>query len=275
MNHHHDHHGHVDSHEHAGSHLREAWQYLLSALWGFAFGGAQFLLVKFLASSYGAEGDASHTFADSSFILVSSLLAVWKHRQLHKHERIEKIGVIVQSGFFILAAVYIYLQIFFGNRHAALSPTFMFVAGLVGLVGNLVQAKVLGHAHAHGHGEDLSTHSETLKHIMYDVANSLVVMMSAVLAYISLTDLVPDPEIKFFAAVALVLACAAVVPLLKLFNFKRWMWIYVGTSGVVAGILSVMVASKEVNHIDVLVASVLALGMLANGLINLWKIKNM
>lgn len=156
----------------------EPIRYFLSAGWGFLFASVQWYLATRIAGSHGAEGDASHAFADSSFILISAFLALFKHADREHAGNFDVAGIWVNSLFLMGAALYIAYALVFGKGFSLFSSEFMLVAGLVGLVGNAFQVIVLGETHDH----QVSMHSTTKQHIMYDMLYSAVVMGAAVLA---------------------------------------------------------------------------------------------
>lgn len=177
--------GHTHSHaldEHAPEHFErcdhpstcfcEVNRYFLATMCGLLVAFVQWWFVRNYAGSYGAEGDASHTTADSLFMFVSVFLALWKHFDKKKQLTAEKMGIVLNTAFLVIAAMFIYYRAFFSDEFTTLSGGAMFIAGMIGLVGNIGQYIVLGHAYK----DEVSLHSTTIQHVVYDIVYSVMVI---------------------------------------------------------------------------------------------------
>lgn len=121
----------------------EVNRYLGATVCGLFFAGVQWWLSTRYAGSYGAEGDASHMIADSLFIFVSVFLAVWKYYDKNHTGIAEVIGILTNTLFLFLAALFILYHVFVGEQFTRFSIGWMAIAGLVGLIGNILQYRIL------------------------------------------------------------------------------------------------------------------------------------
>lgn len=200
--------GHDHAHSHDAGHFLscvnpktcfcEVWKYFLATLAGFFFASFQWWLATKWAGSYGAEGDAFHMFADSSFVLVSMFLALWKHYDKKHRHAAEMLGISINSAFLIFAGLAIFYRLYFMEEMHRFSGIWMFAAGMVGLVGNIAQFVILK-----GEEEGLSMLSTTRQHVFYDLLYSLLVLAGAVITWAGVWERQIDILIAYILAVAM------------------------------------------------------------------------
>jgi hypothetical protein len=244
----------------------EVNRYVLAAVVGFLAATAELRIAWFWAGSYGAESDAGHAYADSGFILISAALAYWKHYDKENLHAIDDLGTWINSLFLILAGLYIFYRLGFGETSVTFAGSAMFGAGVVGLLGNYGQFLALGEKMS----DDVDMHSSTRQHIFYDMLYSGSVMFAAAIV------LIMDVETNFVwkCAIALLLVLIAAYLILKLVNHEIWemgQWILYAISMIVAAVTVVaLIINGSKTDVDLLTAILLAMAMIMGGLYNFY-----
>jgi Co/Zn/Cd efflux system component len=184
----------------------EVNRFLSATVCGLFFASAQFWLANRYAGSYGAEGDAGHMFADSLFMFVSVFLAVWKHYDHSRTNLAEPIGIIANTIFLFGTALAILYHTYFGDEFTHFSIGWMAIAGMIGLIGNLVQYRILEDP-AGGDMSSVSLHSMLKQHVVYDILNSIAVIAGAAISLIVANPRPIDKGLATLLAMAMMWTC--------------------------------------------------------------------
>lgn len=247
----------------------EVNRYVLAAFVGLVFATLELWIARSLAGSYGAESDAGHAYADSGFILISAVLAYWKHYDKKNLSAIDDLGTWINSLFLIVAGLYIFYRLLYGESSVAFAGTMMLAAGFVGLLGNYGQFVALGEKNLH---ETPDMHSTTRQHIFYDMLYSGSVMLAAAIV------LVMGLKVNFLwqclVVVILVFIVAYSILVLRIVDYEEWdnskrIDYGLGTV-VVAGLAAGLVINGSASDVDDLTAFLLALAMVTGGLYNIY-----
>ena len=158
-------------------------RYVLATIFGIVAAIMQGFFA-FIAQSAEAMSDAGHALADSLAIAPVAFLAYrMVFASSEKSYKIDRIGIIWNTvflfGISITLFFWFYLVVSTLHYERIILSSWMFVSGIIGLIGNIYQHKVLGH----DHGGDVSTHSTTKQHILYDIIYSFLVLYGAGLIF--------------------------------------------------------------------------------------------
>lgn len=248
----------------------EVNRYVMAAVVGLVFATLELWIARTLAGSYGAESDAGHAYADSGFILISAVLAYWKHYDKKNLSAIDDLGTWINSLFLIIAGSYIFYRLAWGETHVAFSGAMMFVAGLVGLVGNYGQFIALGEKNLH---DTPDMHSTTRQHIFYDMLYSGSVMLAAAIVFIMETKVV-DFLFQSIVAGLLVFVVSYFMAMAGFVNYHAWnkgkkLDYGLGTLAVALCAIG-LVINGSATDVDDLTAFLLAGAMILGGLYNFY-----
>ena len=245
----------------------EVNRYVVASVVGLIAATAELGIAWYLAGSFGAESDAGHAYADSGFILISAILAYWKHYTKRSKRKIDDVGTWINSLFLIVAGLYIFYRLVFGETTVAFAGSMMFLAGIVGLIGNYGQFLALGEKHL----EDMpDMHSTTRQHIFYDMLYSGGVLFASAIV------LIMETKVSFVGqcAVGLLLVVIISYLILRVINVERWEsreWaIYALSMSLVALLIIVLIVNGSTTAVDVSTAILLALAMIVGGLNNFY-----
>lgn len=137
--------------------------------------GLQLWFLSVFTSSYGAEGDVSHSFADDFYYLALIPLVLYKRFHADKATRADLIGFVLNTALLFAAAAYIVYRLAFGHHARGLEPWAMAVVGIIGLLGNFGQFVSLGEINWKG----TSNIQGVAQHVAFDMANSVAVIIDA------------------------------------------------------------------------------------------------
>jgi cobalt-zinc-cadmium efflux system protein len=135
----------------------------------------QMWVLKTYTSSYGAEGDISHSLSDDLYYVALVFLFFYKRSHKEKATRADLAGFIMNTILLFIAAGYIIYRLVFGHQTRGMEPGATAVIGLIGLVGNAAQVLVLGAIDWKGS----SNIKGVAQHALYDAANSVAVIFDA------------------------------------------------------------------------------------------------
>ncbi len=246
----------------------EVNRYIVAAVVGLIAATAELGIAWYLAGSLGAESDAGHAYADSGFILISAILAYWKHYTKRSKRKIDDVGTWINSLFLIIAGMYIFYRLIFGEAMVAFAGTMMFLAGVVGLAGNYGQFLALGEKHL----EDMpDMHSTTRQHIFYDMLYSGAVMFASAIV------LIMETKVNFVwqCAVGLLLVVIIAYLILRVIDTEKWEsreWAICALSMSLAALfVVVLIVNGSTTAVDSSTAVSLAFAMIAGGVRNIYK----
>jgi Co/Zn/Cd efflux system component len=210
---HHDHGGH--GHDHSAEHFKsctnpetcycEVKRFALAFLCITVAIGFQLWFLAVFTSSYGAEGDVSHSFADDLYYLALIPLVLFKRSHKKSAARVDLIGFCLNTALLLLAAAFIIFRLTFGHRTMELEPWAMAVVGLIGLVGNIGQFVALGTINWKG----TSNLQGAAQHVAFDMANSVAVIFDAFVNYVvgGTVGLIFDQAVAFLIAMSMFWTC--------------------------------------------------------------------
>lgn len=216
-------HSHNHGHGHEVRHFgwcRRPWEcycevirFLFATLSGLVFASVVWWLSHRYAGSYGAEGDAAHILSDSMFMFTSVFLALWKHHDKKNEENAEAVGIVANTLFLLMAAMFILYHTFLSDDFHHFSSRWMAVAGMIGLIGNLAQYRILesgdkpedeGVVHV---SRQVSILSLTKQHVFYDILNSAIVIAGAGITLVVSQPRIIDKGLVVIVASAMILSC--------------------------------------------------------------------
>jgi cobalt-zinc-cadmium efflux system protein len=137
--------------------------------------GFQLWFLAVFTSSYGAEGDVSHSFADNFYYLALIPLVLFKRSHKGSATRVDLVGFCLNTALLFFAAAFIIYRLAFGHQTKELEPWAMAVVGAIGLAGNIGQFVALGEINWKG----TSNIQGVAQHVAYDMANSVAVILDA------------------------------------------------------------------------------------------------
>jgi hypothetical protein len=263
------------AHAHSVTHFRwcthpdscycEVNRYLLAGFWG-VFAAMAGWLISMRGGTYGGETNALHDFSDGGFILLSALLATFKHRYENRAQGIDDFGMWVNNlSFIVIGAYMIHKMVHAGDTKFI--GEMMFLAGLVAFIGNVVQFWLLGE-HI-GSASDM--HHSNRVHVLFDMMNSWAVMYGASLALIMAVEDFLVLKITSTFSLGLIGALIAI----RFVGYKDWtrgrrfdFWVgYV----LLSAYMSMLVVSGTPRDMDLFIGVVLSFVMIVGGLRNIWR----
>lgn len=245
----------------------EVNRYILAAVVGLAAATAELGIAWYKAGSFGAESDAGHAYADSLFILISAVLALWKHYDRKRLRAIDDLGTWINSLFLIVAGGYIVYRLLYGERSVEFAGSMMFAAGIVGLIGNVGQFLVLGEKVG---GEAPDMHSTTRQHIYYDMLYSVSVMFASAVV------IVMGFRINFVlqSIIGFLMVVVATYTVLRVLDTEMWRprdWaIYALAMSLAATLVVLLIVNGSTTDVDRATAVLLAFAMIGGGLNNFY-----
>jgi len=106
--------------------------------------GFQLWFLAVFTSSYGAEGDVSHSAADNLYYLALIPLVLFKRSHKGSATKIDLVGFCLNTALLLVAAAFIVYRLAFGHQTRELEPWAMAAVGAIGLAGNISQFVALG-----------------------------------------------------------------------------------------------------------------------------------
>jgi Co/Zn/Cd efflux system component len=245
----------------------EVNRYVLAAVVGLVAATAELGIAWYKAGSFGAESDAGHAYADSLFILISAMLALWKHYDKGRLRAIDDLGTWINSLFLIVAGGYIVYRLLYGERSVEFAGSMMFAAGIVGLAGNVGQFLALGEKVL----EDApDMHSTTRQHVFYDMLYSGAVMFASAIVIIM------GMKVNFVlqSAVGFLMIVIAAHLTLRVIDTEAWQargWtIFALIMSLVAVFVIILIVNGSTSAVDKSTAALLAVAMIGGGLNNFY-----
>lgn len=216
--HHHDHGahaGHSHDHSHSPTHFKSCidpktcYCEVIRLAGAFcilmASTGLQIWVLQTFTSSFGGEGDVSHSYADGLYALALIPLLLYKRFHAGSAFRADLIGFCLNTALLLLAAAFILYRLVLGHQTMEIAPGPLAVVGVIGLVGNAGQLWVLGEID----WDDLSNIQGVAQHALYDMANSGAVIVDALVnAYFGgMTGKMFDQAVAFLIALSMLWTC--------------------------------------------------------------------
>lgn len=167
--------------------------------------GFQLWFLNTFTSSYGAEGDVSHSFADDLYYVALIPLVLFKRSHQESAARVDIVGYGLNTTLLFVAAAFIIYRLAFGHQTKELEPWAMAVIGVIGLAGNIGQFASLGEINWKG----ASNIKGVAQHVAYDMANSVAVILDAIVNFAigGTIGLVFDQATAFLIALSMLWTC--------------------------------------------------------------------